>query len=158
MKYTKKEIEKVFRKLKSYSYYDNFFLFLRERIASFEAENNFESKLDELVAFLNTNTPLEESNYFKELLSNIDYVVIPKKFEHDKIDDSEDFIITNKFSNEHYNVESCNYLIDAPIEIHLVSLLWILNEGVCLNDTYKKNNYAYALELDESKSKVGSIQ
>lgn len=146
------DIQNAYRKLKSYIYYDNFFIYLRQQVAEFESEETFEKKLEKLLAYLNTKSDLSKEKYFTDLLYQINYTVVPKSYKEDKVD--EDFIITNKFSKDHYEIEQVNYLIDAPVEIHLIAILWILREGKALVKTYKKDNYAYSLEIDSTTDNV----
>jgi hypothetical protein len=146
------DIENAYRKLKSYVYYDNFFIYLRERVAQFEADGNIDNKLNQLLNCLNNEGDITLDAYFKNLLETIEYTVIPKSYKEDELDD--DFIITNKFTKHHYDIEKVNYLIDAPIEIHLISVLWILHEGKALLPIYAKSNYAYALQFDSNKKEV----
>lgn len=146
------DIQNAYRKLKSYVYYDNFFIFLREKIARFEADSTFENNLLLLCNFLNSENDLKSNPYFTSLLNKMDFHAVPKSYEEDKID--EDFIITNKFSKKHFRLKHINYLIDAPIEIHIISLLWVLNEGKALVKSYVKYNYAYALEFDHTNNEI----
>lgn len=150
-KYDINQVENAYRKLKSYIYYDNFFVYLREKIAEFEFnQQKFERDLNELLNYL--NNPDKNEEYFNRLLSKIDTIVISKKYKNNKED--EDFVITNSFTDKEYQVEKVNYLIDAPVEIHIISILWILEEGYLLAKDYIKNNYAYCLETDPNNFKV----
>ena len=152
MTYQLYNIENAYRKLKSYVYYDNFSLLLRQQIAEYESEADFELKLQRFIDFI--NDPFSETGkvYFNALCARIDYWTLPKKFSRDDL--GEDFILTNKFTRDFYLVEKVNYFIKAPIEIHLISMLWILNEGFTLANLYSKNNYAYALEFDRDKNEI----
>ena len=150
MKFTREYIDLVYRKLKSYVYYDNFSLLLRQQLAEFEASDDFDKKLDNLVMYL--NNPVHFNDSFVNLLSSIDYDVAPKKFDRPK--SNIDLIISNNFTRESYDIEKVNYFFKGAIELHLISILWILEEGYTLHKDYCKDNYAYFLELDSENGKV----
>lgn len=150
MNFNRKYIDLVYRKLKSYVYYDNFSLLLRQQLAEFESNENFDKKLDDLVLYL--NDPVAHNSYFKDLLSSIDYEIAPKKFDRPK--SNSDFIITNNFTSESYDILKVNYFFKGDIELHLISILWILEEGYTLHKDYCKDNFAYFLELDSENGKV----
>lgn len=149
---TKIDIENAYRKLKSYLYYDNFSILLRQKLAEFEDFEKLDVVFERLSNLLNNINSNENITYFESLLSQITYSVVPKSFLKDDLD--EDFIITNNFSKSHYNIDKVNYLISAPIEIHLISVVWIMKEGYVLSKGYKKNNYAYALETDPNTNNI----
>ena len=48
MRFTREKIDLAYRKFKSYVYYDNFSLLLRQELAAFESADNFEKRLDDL--------------------------------------------------------------------------------------------------------------
>ena len=150
MRFSREYIDSAYRKLKSYVYYDNFSLLLRQQLAEFEASDHFDKKLDDLVIYL--NTPLNLPNYFTDLLKTIGYDVAPKKFDRPK--SNNDLIISNNFTCDSYDLHKVNYFFNGAIELHIISILWILEEGYTLHKDYCKDNYAYFLELDSEKGKV----
>lgn len=151
MGYSIQDIQSAYRKLKSYVYYDNFSLLLRQKIAEFESNSDFENKLNLLCDFLNDKS--KDKSYFENLLKEIDYYVAPKSFSRDYFNFG-DNIITNNFTNKEYHLNKVNYFFDGPIELHLISILWILNEGFVLHKDYCKDNYAYFLELNAENGNV----
>jgi hypothetical protein len=86
------------------------------------------------------------------LLKTISYDVAPKKFDRPK--SSEDLIVSNNFTLDSYDLQKVNYFFKGAIELHIISILWILEEGYTLHKDYFKDNYAYFLELDSEKGKV----
>lgn len=150
MNYSREYIDLVYRKLKSYIYYDNFSLLLRQQLAEFESSEHFDKKLDDLVLYLNNSGNFHL--YFSNLLKTIDYDIAPKKF--DKPKSNNDFIISNNFTSDNYYIEKVNYFFKGDIELHLISILWILEEGYTLHKDYCKDNFAYFLELDSETGKV----
>ena len=149
-KYKRSDIDTAYRKLKSYVYYDNFSLLLRQQIAQFEASEDFDIRLDNLAAFL--SYPNKYPDYFPKLLQEVSYYVAPKKYE--PIKKGPELIISNNFSAKQYTLNKVNYFFEGPIELHLLSVLWILNEGYHLHTTYSKENYAYFLELTPESGRV----
>ena len=147
------DIEIAYRKLKSYFYYDNFSSHIREDIALFETQGNIKDKFDALVLLLNSKSPLDNI-YFKQLLSNITIVTIPKTYKSSIKSDPDEFILTNKTPTFPFELSRVNYLIKAPIEIHIISVLWILNEGLVLQDSYERYNYGYKIALEDTNSNV----
>ncbi|MXN93080.1 hypothetical protein GR160_17780 [Flavobacterium sp. Sd200] len=145
------DIKNAYRKLKSYIYYDNFFVYLREKIAQFESSDDFENKFEALLNYL--NNPDENGNYINTLFKQISSHIIPKRYKNLKSDE-EDFVISNDFFQDQYEIEKVNYLINAPVEIHIISVLWILEEGYILAHDFSKHNYAYSLEIDHNTNRV----
>ncbi|TCP25204.1 reverse transcriptase (RNA-dependent DNA polymerase) [Tenacibaculum skagerrakense] len=150
-KFEMKDVELAYRKLKSYVYYDNFSLLLRQQIAEFESSPNFEECLSKLVEFL--NDPVNKRNYFEALLNEINYYVAPKKFSREPFNYG-DNIISNNFTESSYLLEKVNYFFKGPVELHIISILWILKEGYVLHKDYHKDNYAYYLELNSESGNV----
>ena len=64
--FTRQQIDTAYRKLKSYVYYDNFSLLLRQQIAHFESDEEFENRLDALTKFLSKQNI--KGAYFQNLL------------------------------------------------------------------------------------------
>ncbi|WP_047247490.1 RNA-directed DNA polymerase [Maribacter thermophilus] len=149
-KFTVKDVEVAYRKLKSYVYYDNFSLLLRQQIAHFESSEDFELKLKDLAKFL--SNPEGEKKYFKKLLSEIGYYTAPKRFSPLRAE--EQLVISNNFSSTHYDLKKVNYFFEGPVELHIISILWITNEGYVLHKLYSKDNYAYHLELESGNGEV----
>lgn len=72
----------AYRKLKSYYYYNKSFIFIRDKIARFESDPK---RMEKTFACLANCLCHPRSNHahqiFSELLNQIDFFVIPKKFE-----------------------------------------------------------------------------
>ncbi|SFW76505.1 hypothetical protein SAMN02927921_04125 [Sinomicrobium oceani] len=130
MAFKRHQIDLAYRKLKSYVYYDNFSLVLRQQIAEFESGKDFDDRLDNLVKYL--NAPVKNKKYFNELLENISCSAVPKSYSRDSFSFGEN-IISNNFTNSNYLLKKVNYFFEGPIELHLISVLWILHEGYVLH-------------------------
>lgn len=127
------EIELAYRKLKSYVYYDKTDLRLRERLAKFECSDEFEANLQAVQEVAEAANPALDRR-FKRWLRGIGCRVVPKKLRPAKsanlVADGEDGkFITNVTSAPSIEVESVNYFFDGPIELHLISVLWLMREG-----------------------------
>ncbi len=147
------DLEVAYRKLKSYFYYDNFSSLIREDLAFFETNENLSTRFKNLLDCLNSKDPAN-SSYFVEQLNKISVVTIPKSYTTDNVVGENEFILTNKTAAFPFHLRRVNYLIKAPIEIHLISVLWIINEGLVLQESYDRYTYGYKIALDESSSNV----
>lgn len=143
-------IENVYRKFKSYVYYDNSSLHLRHKLANYESDTNFEKNLNYIGEVINSlnSLPIEMKMYINDLISKISFIVVPKRFIKDENPDST--WISNTFNKNNYLIEKLNYIIDAPIEIHLLEFYWILKYGEKLEKSYRKNNFGNILDTKYS--------
>lgn len=147
------DIEIAYRKLKSYFYYDTFSAITRESIAKFEAEGNVDEKFESIRKFLNSKNP-KTNKTFLNYLSKISVLTIPKTYKSSKEEKDDEFILTNKTPNLPFKLDRVNFLISAPIELHIVSVLWIIREGHYLQKSYDRYNYAYKISLSDQKNNV----
>ncbi|WP_394674975.1 RNA-directed DNA polymerase [uncultured Chryseobacterium sp.] len=179
-----KEIKLAYNKLKTYIYYDNTELILREKLVEFETDtvkSNFNlnwkvSELysaDEIINIFNNNTTEknieenlkikfekllnelnnfnEESDYFKSLFDSISVNYFPKKIHHDKQDEN---FITNKKKSDSYELEKVTAFINIPIELHIISILWINESGFKLDIELLKECKGNRLILNKEKTGV----
>lgn len=164
--FTKDDITDAYRKLKTYFYYDNSDLFMKRKIADFEYKNeNIEQIFDQLAKKLNTQSE-DIGKYVITAQSNrnnlIDFYILPKSFENNILEnDCKNIIITNRYTSEVYEFSKFNFLIDIPIELHIINVLWIVKLGYLLDSDYcyysdKHTSYCYAnkLEIDEDKKQI----
>jgi hypothetical protein len=163
MEFTIKDVFTAYKKLKHYYYYDNTTLFIREKIADFEYELFDGKSIEEIEntdrkAIYNAFLPIlnfvnsDEKAIRKAIAKKISYRITPKSFHQINND-----IITNEPNKGPFNVERLNVFIDADIEIHIMSVLWLMHVGRHLVKYVKNNNYAYILELldeEEDSTKV----
>lgn len=140
-------IKKAYLYLKSYAYHENINLFLKQRIAEFEINNNFEEVFDDLLNVISCEN-LDEDEKLKALLNQIDYHLLPKKVDRneDKLqkthnDGGKGLFISNVKDSESYKVSKLNYFVKAPIEIHILEILWCLFVGPALEVKVSKDNY-----------------
>ena len=167
--FTYQDIFNAYRMLKSYFYYDTTNLFVRSKIAKFESKDieekfankeNFVSKFEALFgkvhSILNAENPID---VVKELLEEISYKVIPKEIKgaaesnSDKEANKEkdtpkslgNFITNHQVDDKKVTLKDFNLLIDAPIELHIISVLWMKHVGVKLSSYVSDDNYANQL-------------
>lgn len=148
------EIHQAYRKLKSFIYHDNFSLFLRERLAEYETSGNLEEKLTLFQAHINKQSKLKTiSPYFLLQVKELEIHVLPKKFSDPSGENlSSPTLISNRFLSTRHVPSRFFYFIDASIEIHLISVLWIMRYGYLLDKSISQHSYAYKVWLDESNT------
>ncbi|MCZ4244257.1 reverse transcriptase domain-containing protein [Pedobacter punctiformis] len=153
MAFTLEDLEEAYSKLRSYIYHDNTDLFLRRQLVEFETgitKNRLSDvgfgkskkypmpkgiriiSLQEKLKYIKDclNNYHEDSSFFDELIDQIDINFYPKKLTQTIIEPN---FITNKKSIEKYTVSKVTPFISAPIELHIISVLWIKEHGVKLD-------------------------
>lgn len=131
------DIETAYRKLKRYVYYDKTDLFLRQKLAEFECDPAFDKRLKAIVKVVNNDYPLNDKRFLK-WLREISFRVTPKSIESSGCKNCDDQsekgrFITNVTTDKTYTVGKVNYFFDGPIELHIISVLWIMFEGKLLD-------------------------
>lgn len=146
MEIDNKIIKQAYLYLKNYIYYDNLNLFLKQKIAEFETDNQIknqiklEKKFEEIVNYLTHNDTTQLNNW----LEQIDFHILPKQVDFVDCDNKktqEGLFISNVREKESYVVTKINYLIDAPIALHIIDTLWCLYVGPVLEAEISKDNY-----------------
>lgn len=149
-KITKEELKEAYIKLKSHIYYDTTELFQRRKLAEFETglldddylfstkktpyangifnlNVKLEDKFDKIVEWINTH---KKEGSFNQFLDDIDLIYLPKKFK--KSDDGDNFLSNQRVQND-YEIEKVTVFADIPIELHLVTILWLTKYGYLLD-------------------------
>lgn len=179
-RFTIDEIKTAYYKLKATVFYDSGDLLLREQIVEFET-NKSKDPNDFLNIFFNYNK--NYTNYRKEenktkgltieekfeiitenlnaydqapefidsLLKEVDVILYPKKFKQENVKNN---IITNRRIKKSYHLDKVTAFIKAPIELHLISVLWIMNEGVQKDAGLVDECMGNRLLLKKDKSKM----
>jgi len=115
-------LEGAYRKLKSYFYYNKNFILLREKIVFFEAnERRMQSTFQRLAEVLQKPNLQDSQSYFQNLIKKINFYVLPKKFESPEKDQND---IVSNVGLQNRKLNSVNFFIDAPIEIHILDVLF----------------------------------
>ncbi|MEZ7500472.1 hypothetical protein QO200_17225 [Flavobacterium sp. Arc3] len=175
------EIKDAYKRLKTYIYYDNTDIILRRKLVEFETnltkdfnsifrasekpyrtddefdifKNDFgipqsvESKLQIFTNELNSYN--NSSEFFDFFLNKIDANFYPKKY--DQIEKTDNFI-TNKRVEKEYPIKRLTAFIDAPIEIHLISILWTIKYGVHIDSKLSNNCIGNRLLLSKDKKNI----
>lgn len=149
------DIYEAYRKLKNYYYYDNSSLHTRIRIASFEKDffrldkskfkKAFQKKCSNLLAVLNNFD--NDDQIFNTMLDDVRYYLVPKGLKEEDNNNVGLTYISNNKEKNNIQIDQYNVMIDAPVEIHLISTLWLMFVGVHLSKLVKAHNYAYNFTL-----------
>ncbi len=152
-KLTKGIVEQAYLYLKSYSYYENLNFFLKQKIAEFEC-GSFDESIGELSRLLRRED-FTTSLAFEKWLESIDCRVLPKSIEspEDKNGDSRKggLFISNVTTSSKYLADRVNYFIIAPVELHIVEVLWCLIVGPLVEEDLEECCYGNRLQ-DSAKN------
>jgi len=145
MKLNSDVINQAYLYLKSYVYHDNLNLFLKQRLAEFEL-NSLDRNIETLAEMLTSDDPLQEDQ-FKKWLQSISYNLLPKSIvrpedeaqkTHNK---NNGLYISNVTLSPEYQVSKVNYFINAPIELHLIEVLWCLIVAPLIEENLTEDCY-----------------
>lgn len=152
--YLLQKMYEAYRKFKNYSYYDSASLLTRKCVADFEEDlyglkkNQFKKRFADKLNGLSEVLMGTNEQYFQRLLDEIDFCILPKSMQKDgSQEDKEIKLISNHIQKENFEIDKYNLFIDAPIEIQLISTLWVMFVGVRLSKLISSHNYAYKLSL-----------
>jgi hypothetical protein len=169
------QVKEAYKKLRTYSYYDNTDILLRRRIVEFETSTSkdvfktisfyadkpydkikdkknkvsVEQKLEMLSEAINEyHKNPEFMDYFLDAIS---VSIYPKKIAQKKLEKN---FITNRRIKDHYDIERVTAFIDAPIELHIVSVLWIMQVGVSIDAKLSDACVGNRLILNQNKDDI----
>lgn len=144
----KTDIQQAVKKLISQVYYDksNTNLHLRKQLVSYLNEYGYDQLVHRVQRYLSTKKGISPS--VEELINEIGYKVIPKSATPKNSFTDKQFV-TNKRSSEEYEVRDINLIIDAPLEVHVLSVLWLMKLGVQLDAQLSDTCYGNRLVLKE---------
>lgn len=165
------KVKQAYIKLRSYIYHDNTDLYLRQQLVEFETgitKDRFptnhinyqdkiftrrritiEDKLEQLA--LNLDNYHNNDEFFNKLINKIRINFYPKSLSSER---QQSNFVTNKKTKERYAVDKVTPFIDAPIELHIISVLWILQNGVELDAKLGDECFGNRLILNKDKSEV----
>ena len=132
-------IEGTYKKLKSYYYYDKTLLHIKNRIVDFETGNFFTDKMSRL----SKNLYEENQEYFEQLIKRIDMVIMPKTLNKIEADTK---VIKGNIENSK-KISKLNFFIDAPVELFIIDMLWMLIVKKIFLQKYGEFEYSYAGKL-----------
>ncbi len=182
-RFTLDDIKNAYNKLKSTIFYDSGDLLLREQLVEFETnyskKNNdfvrlffnneyseFRVDNDEFETLNTRRISLEEkliiitdrlNNYdlepefFDNFIDKIKIHIYPKKLKKGNFNNT---IISNIRVKEEYSLEKVTAFIKAPIELHLLSVLWTINDGIYKDAELADECIGNRLLLKKDKSKI----
>ena len=160
-KITSQELKEAYIKLKSHVYYDTSELFIRRKLAIFETgletkeypfysripEFSLDNQFDEIAQKINDYQYQE----IEDLFGKIKLIFLPKKFS--KNSDGDNFL-TNKRVYEEYKIDKVNVFADISVELHLISILWIMKYGCKLDAKLDSSCLGNRLILNKSTGEV----
>lgn len=169
---TFKDLVCAYRKLKAMSYHDNSDLYLRWKISKFESDEGLKSfedpidRLREIFDHLVIESTKKRNAYWSKKFEGIDYYALPKEVksfvEYEDAENSRnenDRLIKNIFTNirevdkdDSYDIKKLTLFFDAPIEIYILSILWIMKLGYKLDIKLDDKCFGNRLLLKEDLS------
>ncbi len=133
-------VRQAYLYLKSYAYHENLNFFLKQKIAEFECDS-FDESIEELSSLLRKKN-FTTSSAFREWLKSIDCRILPKSFKspEDKNDNGEEneLFISNVTTSSRYRTDKVNYFIIAPVELHVIEVLWCLVVGPLMEEELRE--------------------
>lgn len=149
---TEDDVRHAYLYLKNYAYYENINFFLKKKVAKFECDS-FDVSIEKLSSLLNDGN-FTTSSVFKNWLESIDCYVLPKSISRSEDKDGNGkengLFISNVTSSSKYHVK-VNYFISAPVELHIIEVLWCLIVGPILDEDLSE--CCYGSRLDDSAKK-----
>lgn len=152
-------VETAYRKLKQDVYFDHVDLFLRARLAWYEGTGNLEEKLQMIATGLvyEMQGADEERSWISSDSSmggkGVRFRIFPKRValpgEEEAAEASSRFISNTRVAKQ-YNLTKVDYLIDAPIHVHVISVLWCMVVGRKLDFQLDSGCFGNRLDLDKS--------
>ena len=149
------EVKLAYKKFKSYVYYDNTGLFMRKQIADFEA-NDFEQRLESIYNHLKGISNIEiffngSNDYFDSLIEKICFWKVPKKIPSSSKNSGQ--LLTNYRLEKSVEIKDFIFHVNAPIELHIIAVLWIMKEGQHLISNLDFS-YGYVLDKNDTNNDI----
>lgn len=137
----------AYRKYKSYYFYNKNLLIMRKKISDFESdENKMEEVFSNLAKLLMNSRDVKMKEYLNSIINTIDFIVLPKKFETDNIQNNRP--VSNTISRNK-KLKNVNFFIDAHIEVYILDTLWtvLLSKIVYDNDILSYDVYGNTINV-----------
>lgn len=123
---TRDWVQKAYKKLKNYLYFDKTQLPLVDDLVAFES-GGIEGHITEIVRALGGSADVWD-DFTADILEKTDAFVFPKRL----CSCAEGQIVFNSDS-EPVQMESAKYFIDLPVEGHILGTLWVMTVGAFLD-------------------------
>lgn len=141
MELSQQHVKRAFLCLKSYAYHENLNLFLKKRVAEYEANNDIDKKIENLTKKLNSFLTSKNESILNLDITNIDFHLLSKGIESKESDLSKGLYLTNEKEADVYISTGLNYFINASVEIHIIDFLWALIIGPILEERMPNSLY-----------------
>lgn len=152
------DVRDAYIKLKSYVYYENFSIGLKTKLAAFEA-SSLEPKLLSLVDEINNYGTKKKKSKIDQNINSISYLVVPKKFKDEQFE-KEGFYFSNHNTKSAYEIDDTKKVtpfIDCSIELHIITILWIIRIGKKIDGKLGSECYGNRIsKIDKTKSILNS--
>ncbi len=139
------ELRQAYTYLKSFAYFENINLFLKQQVSDFEFDLLKSDKSFSSIASSLFIEGVDDNNLFELLLKKVDFKLFAKDVEATDEVGCKSFI-TNERNAESYNVKRVNYFFDGPTELWLVDVLWTLYVGPIFDQKFTKDCYGNRLK------------
>ncbi len=117
----------AYKKLKSHLYYDKTLVFAKKRLAEFESNRElFYFSLENIAS----NLLCENTKYFEDLIDQISFRVLPKKFKS-RYEGSD---VIQASIDHNSGISKVNFFIDMPIELYIIDFLWTIQIGKIISN------------------------
>lgn len=132
------EIKLAYRRLKSYVYYENFSIGLKTSIAEYESkgiEANLTALTKKVSRYLDG-----DKHIFNKDLKQINYLLMPKRFKDQDIDNDGAFYFSNLNNSDTYIIDDTKKItafIDCSVDLHILTILWISRIGIRIDARLK---------------------
>ena len=165
-KITGKNIEEAYILLKKQMYCENnTMLHIKKRLVDYEkrllTEESKEKEFNEIINAINMKQDNKLESWYNEIkfvqtikkIENMSQECIVSRLENiniEKLTKSKIKEQLDKILNFREGQILTNYIIDCPIELHIIAVFWVINFGKKLDS--RLNNYSYGnrLDLDEN--------
>lgn len=137
-----KELELAYRKLKSFVYHENFSLDLRMEISRFENQK-IDDKFNVLASTIDSF--ISSGKLPDEFLNGINYAVFPKKINKEPQKNLQSFYFSNSNTQDNYSTTKIIPFAKCSVEVHIISVLWIMKIGQKIDDKLTKNCFGNRL-------------
>jgi hypothetical protein len=139
------EIKEAFKKLSSNIYFDKTNLGLRHMLATFLNMSDDERGK----SFKKLEREIRSGKF--GVRGKIGVTVMPKKVDQVKIPCMDANFFTNKTQLRESEVKRLSVFVEAPVEVHLISVIWTMRYGHLLDKVLHKNCLGNRLELDRNE-------
>ncbi len=140
--FKEEEIELAYDKLCNYYYYEKINIKTRAKVFKWT-----KSKIPILLSELN-----DSSNKLDKYLRQIKLLPYPKSF-HQKEENDENNYFSNRADLSLEPVTNLLVFIDAPVEIHLISIIWVIRLGSVLDKSLRENCYGNRVYTNQYRPK-----